>query len=175
MDLYLDTGLSRLTLRKPADTSQAPFFAMDNSQSFKYHDLTETFNRLAPALLAYCNSRFCFLKLTKPVGEHNLQVANAHASLHQSQFNFHHLFSLLTLTRSVKISYLSQYLQHPTLTSDILLKHYNHLITFIIETRSHSQPHPTWQILRHTRLATRTISWLKNRDTGRIASPGNVT
>jgi len=175
MILHSDTGLYRLTLRKPADTSQAPLFVGDNSQPFKFHDLTESFKRLALSLLAYCNSRFCFLKYTKPVGERNLQVANAHSSLHQSQFNFHHLFSLLTLTRSVKISYLSQYLQTLTLTSDILQKHYNHLIPFIILTRSHKQPHPTWQILRHTRLATGTIPRLKKRDTGRIAAPGNVT
>ena len=103
------------------------------------------------------------------------KLADASASLLQSQFNFHHLFSLLTLTRSVKTSYLSQYLQTLTLTSDITLKHFNHLINFIIVTRSHKQPHPTWQILRHTRLATGTNPRLKKRDTGRIASPGNVT
>jgi hypothetical protein len=111
MVLYPDTGQYRLTLRKPADASQAPFFAMDNSQSFKYHDLTGSLNRLALALFAYCNSRFCFLKDTKPVGEHNLQTSDASASLLQSQFNTPDSFPLLTLTRSVKISYLSQYLQ----------------------------------------------------------------
>ena len=175
MAFYHDTGLYRLTVRKPADTAQAPFLSGDNSQPFKFHDLTESFKRLALSLLAYCNSRFCFLKYTKPVGERNLQVANAHSSLHQSQFNFHHLFSLLTLTRSVKISYLSQYLQTLTLTSDILLDLFNHLITFIIVKPAHIQLRPTLQILRHTRLATGTIPRLKNRDTGRIAAPGNVT
>ena len=157
MILYSDTGHYKLTSRKPTDASQAPLFAGDNAQPSRYNDLTRFFYRLALALLAYCNSRFCFLKLTKPVGEHNLQVANAHASLLQSQFNFHHLFSLLTLTRSVKISYLSQYLQHPTLTGDIPLKYFNHLITFIILKPTHVQLRPTLQILRHTRLATGTI------------------
>ena len=175
MVLFSDTGLSKLILRKPADTAQAFIISGDNTQSFIYHDLTGSLSRLALTLLAYCNSRFCFLKYTKPVGEHNLQVANASASLLQTQFNIQHLFPLLTLTRSVKISYLSQYLQTLTLTSDILLKHFNHLITFIILTRSHKQPHPTWQILRHTRLATGTIPRLKKGDTGRIAAPGNVT
>ena len=154
---YHDTGLYRLTVRKPADAAQTPFLVGDNAQPSKYNDLTGSLTRLALALFAYCNSRFCFLKLTKPVGEHNLQVANAHASLLQSQFNTRDSFPLLTLTRSVKTSYLSQYLQTLTLTSDILLNNFKHLITFIILTRSHKQPHPTWQILRHTRLATGTI------------------
>ena len=78
------------------------------------------------------------------------------------------------ITRSVGVSYLSRYLQVLTLTDDITLKHYKHLKPFIIVTRYLSQPHPTLQITRHTRLATGTNSWLKNRDAGRIASPGNV-
>ena len=97
MAFYHDTGLSRLTIRKPADASQAPSFQGDNAQPFKYHDLTESSKRLAPALLAYLNSRFCFLKVTKPVGEQNLQAATAAASLLQSQLDTHHLFPLLTL------------------------------------------------------------------------------
>jgi hypothetical protein len=157
MVLYSDTGHSKLTSRKPADTSQASLIVPDNSQSFIYHDLTGSLYRLALTQLAYLNSRFCFLKLTKPVGEQNLQASSATASLLQSQFNTRDSFPLLTLTRSVKTSYLSQYLQTLTLTSDILLNNFNHLITFIILKRSHKQPHPTWQILRHTRLATGTI------------------
>ena len=157
MVLFSDTGLSKLTSRKPADASQAPLFVGDNVQPSKYNDLTRSFYRLALTLFAYCNSRFCFLKLTKPVGEHNLQTVTAAASLLQSQFNTHDSFPLLTLTRSVKISYLSQYLQLPTLTGDILLKTYNHLITFIILKPAHIQLRPTLQILRHTRLATGTI------------------
>ena len=103
------------------------------------------------------------------------KLADASASLLQSQFDTHHLFPLLTLTRSVKTSYLSQYLQTLTQTIDKLIIPYNNLKPCIIQRRSHGQPHPTWQILRHTRLATGTISWLKNRDNSRIAEPGNVT
>jgi len=65
MVLYPDTRLSKLTVRKPADPSQAPFFSGDNAQPFKYNDLTRFFYRLAPSLLAYLNSRFCFLKIYK--------------------------------------------------------------------------------------------------------------
>ena len=175
MAFYLDSGLYRLTVRKPADTAQAPFFSGDNAQPSKYNDLTRFFSRLAPALLAYLNSRFCFLKFTKPVGEQNLQAADAAASLLQSQFNIPDSFPLLSLTRSVGVSYLSQYLQLPTWTCDILLKYFNHLITFIITKPAHIQLRPTLQILRHTRLATGTIPGLKKQDTGRIAEPGNVT
>jgi len=82
---------------------------------------------------------------------------------------------LHTLTRSVGVSYLSRYLRALTLTSDILLKHYDHLLTFIIVTRSHKHPHPTWQITRHTQLATGTNPRLKKQDNGRTASLGNVT
>jgi hypothetical protein len=127
MLLYSDTGLSKLTSRKPADASQAFILSSDNSLSFIYHDLTGSLSRLALAQLAYLNSRFCFMKLTKPVGEQNLQASSAAASLLQSQFNTRDSFPLLTLTRSVKISYLSQYLQTLTLTSDILLNHFKHL------------------------------------------------
>jgi hypothetical protein len=59
MVLTLDTGLYKLTGRKPADASQAPFIIGDNSQSLKYHDLISALTRLAPTLLAYDNSRFC--------------------------------------------------------------------------------------------------------------------
>jgi len=31
-------------------------------------------NRLALTQLAYCNSRFCFIKITKPAHEHHLQA-----------------------------------------------------------------------------------------------------
>jgi len=82
---------------------------------------------------------------------------------------------LHALTRSVGVSYLSHYLRALTLTSDILLKHYNHLITFIILTRSLSQPHPTWQITRHTRLATGTNPRPIGTIDRPVASPGNVT
>ena len=156
MVLFSDTGLSKLTGRKPADTAQAPFLSGDKAQPSKYNDLTRFFYRLAPALLAYLNSRFCFLKDTKPVGEQNLQAADAAASLLQSQFNSPDSFPLLSLTRSVGVSYLSQYLQHPTLTGDIPLKYFNHLRTFIITKPAHIQLRPTLQILRHTRLATGT-------------------
>ena len=175
MILYSDTGLYNLTLRKPADPSQAPFLSRDNSQSFIYHDLTGSLSRLAPSQLAYLNSRFCFLKLTKPVGEQNLQASSAAASLLQSQFNTPDSFPLLSLTRSVGVSYLSRYLRALTLTSDILLKLYNHLFTFIIVKPAHIQLRPTLQITRHTQFATGTIPRLKKQDTGRIASLGNVT
>ena len=79
------------------------------------------------------------------------------------------------LTRSVVVSYLSWYLQHPTLTSDIVLKYFNHLKPFIIVTRYLGQPHPTLQIPRHTCLATGTNPLPTNGTVGRIASPGNVT
>ena len=65
MVLYSDTGLSKLTLRKPADPSQAPFFSGDNSQSFIYHDLTGSLYRLAPAQLAYLNSAVLFFEIYK--------------------------------------------------------------------------------------------------------------
>ena len=175
MVLFSDTGLSRLTGRKPADTAQAPFFSCDNAQPSKYNDLTRFFYRLAPALLAYLNSRFCLLKFTKPVGEQNLQASDASASLIQSQFNLPHSFPLLSLTRSVGVSYLSQYLQHPTLTGDILLKYFNHLITFIITKPAHIQLRPTLQILRHTRLATGTNPRPIGTIDRPVASPGNVT
>ena len=57
------------------------------------------------------------------------------------------------LTRSIWLRNLSRYLQHLIWTSDILLKTYIHLITFIIVKRTLKQPHPTLQIPRHTRLA----------------------
>ena len=60
------------------------------------------------------------------------------------------------------------------MTSDISLKEYKHLIPFIIVTRSLSQPHPTLQILRHTCLATGTISRLKNQDIWPDTASGNV-
>jgi len=70
MILYSDTGLYRLTVRKPADTSQAPFLSGDNSQPFKYHDLTESSKRACPsAACIFKFSGFVFLKYTKPVGE----------------------------------------------------------------------------------------------------------
>jgi hypothetical protein len=53
MAFYLDTGLYRLTSRKPADAAQASFLLGDRSQIFKYHDLTEFSKRLAPTQLAY--------------------------------------------------------------------------------------------------------------------------
>jgi hypothetical protein len=111
MILLSDTGLYNLTVRKPAEASQAPFLSSDNSQSFIYHDLTGSLYRLALAQLAYLNSAVLFLKFTKPVGEQNLQAATTSASLLQYQFDPLLLFPLLTLTRSVKTSYLSQYLQ----------------------------------------------------------------
>jgi len=158
MVLYSDTGLSKLTSRKPADTAQASLIVGDNSQSFIYHDLTGSLSRLAPAQLAYLKfSGFVFWNIQNRLVSKICKLADASASLHQSQFNSHHLFPLLTLTRSVKTSYLSQYLQHPTLTSDILLKYFDHLITFIIAKPAHKQLRPTLQILRHTHLATGTV------------------
>jgi hypothetical protein len=59
-------------------------------------------------------------------------------------------------------------LQHLIWTSDILLKTYIHLITFIIVTRSHKQPHPTLQIPRHTRLAPGQFPGLSGQLTGRL-------
>ena len=175
MILYSDTGLYNLTVRKPADTSQAFKISSDNSQSFIYHDLTGSLSRLALAQLAYLNSAVLFLKFTKPVGEQNLQASSAAASLLQSQFNTPDSFPLLSLTRSVGVSYLSRYLRALTLTSDILLKHYDHLLTFITVTRSHKQPHPTWQITRHTQLATGTNPRPIGTIDRPVASPGIVT
>ena len=120
-------------------------------------------------------SGFVFWNLQNRLVSKICKLADASASLLQSQFDTHHLFPLLTLTRSFKTSYLSQYLQTLTQTIDKLIIPYNNLKPCIIQRRSHGQPHPTWQILRHTRLATGTISWLKNRDNSRIAEPGNVT
>jgi hypothetical protein len=65
MAFYHDTGLSRLTSRKPADTSQAPFLSDDNLQSLIYHDLTRSLYRLAPAQLAYLNSAVLFFEIYK--------------------------------------------------------------------------------------------------------------
>ena len=62
---YNDTGLSTLTSRKPADAAQAPFLVGDNAHPFKYHDLTESSKRLAPALLAYLNSAVLFFESNK--------------------------------------------------------------------------------------------------------------
>ena len=82
---------------------------------------------------------------------------------------------LHALTRSVGVSYLSQYLQHPTLTGDIPLKYFNHLITFVIVKPAHIQLRPTLQILRHTRLATGTNPRPIGTIDRPVASPGNVT
>jgi len=65
MVLNSDTGLSKLTSRKPADTSQAPLFVSDNVQPSKYNDLTGSLNRLAPAQLAYLNSAVLFFEIYK--------------------------------------------------------------------------------------------------------------
>jgi hypothetical protein len=65
MAFYLDSGLYRLTVRKPADASQAPFVLGDNAQPFKYYDLTEFSKRLAPAQLAYLNSAVLFFEIYK--------------------------------------------------------------------------------------------------------------
>jgi len=65
MILYSDTGLYNLTHRKPADPSQAYFFAVDNAESFTYHDLIRASNRLAPAQLAYLNSAVLFFEIYK--------------------------------------------------------------------------------------------------------------
>jgi hypothetical protein len=53
MLLYPDTGLYNLTLRKPADLSQAFILSADSAESFTYHDRIRSSNRLAPAQLAY--------------------------------------------------------------------------------------------------------------------------
>jgi hypothetical protein len=65
MAFYHDTGLYRLNVRKPADTSQAPFLSGDNLQSLIYHDLTRSIYRLAPAQLAYLNSAVLFFEIYK--------------------------------------------------------------------------------------------------------------
>ena len=74
------------------------------------------------------------------------------------------------LTRSVVVINLSRYLQHLIWTSDILLKSFNHLITFIILTRSHKQPHPTLQIMRHTSFLPGQFPGLTGHMTGRLAA-----
>jgi hypothetical protein len=80
------------------------------------------------------------------------------------------------ITRSVGVSYLSQYLQHLIWTSDISLKECKHLIPFIIVTQYLNQPHPTLQILRHTRLAIPGLFPCKKTGSpAGWASPGNVT
>ena len=65
MLLYPDTGLYNMTLRKPADTSQAYFIAADNAESFIYHDRIRASNRLVPAQLAYLNSAVLFFEIYK--------------------------------------------------------------------------------------------------------------
>ena len=65
MILFSDTGLYNLTLRKPADAAQAPYFSRDNIQPPKYHDLTRFLYRLAPALLAYLSSAVLFFEIYK--------------------------------------------------------------------------------------------------------------
>lgn len=46
---------------------------------------------------AYCNSRFCFLKVAKPAHEHNLQISRApSANLLQSNMTVSYLQTLLT-------------------------------------------------------------------------------
>ena len=65
MLLYPDTGLYDLTLRKPADASQALFLSADNAKSFTYHDRIRSSNRLAPAQLAYLSSAVLFFEIYK--------------------------------------------------------------------------------------------------------------
>jgi len=60
------------------------------------------------------------------------------------------------LTRSVGVICLSQYLQTLIWTVKYMLKNHKHLIPFVIVTRYLNQPHPTLQILRHTRWPTGT-------------------
>jgi hypothetical protein len=62
---FTDTGLFNLTLRKPADTSQALILSADNAESFTYHDRIRASNRLAPAQLAYLNSAVLFFEIYK--------------------------------------------------------------------------------------------------------------
>ena len=62
------------------------------------------------------------------------------------------------LTLSVGVICLSQYLQTLIWTVKYMLKNHKHLIPFVIVTRYLNQPHPTLQILRHTCLATGTVS-----------------
>ena len=78
-----------------------------------------------------------------------------------------------TLTRSVVVICSSRYLQHPTLTSDIMRKHYNHLIPNFIVTRSLGQPHPTLQILRRTSLLPGQFPANK-RDSRPVSCAGNT-
>ena len=75
---------------------------------------------------------------------------------------------LHTLTRSVVVSYLSQYLQHLLRTSDILNYRFNHSKPFVIVTRYLSQPHPTLQIPRHTCLAPGQFPGLTGQVPGRL-------
>jgi len=77
------------------------------------------------------------------------------------------------LTRSVVVICSSRYLQHPTLTSDIMRKHYNHLIPNFIVTRSLGQPHPTLQILRRTSLLPGQFPANK-RDSRPVSCAGNT-
>ena len=65
MLLYPDTALYNITLRKPADASQALIFAVDRAESFTYHDRIRSSNRLAPAQLAYLNSAVLFFEIYK--------------------------------------------------------------------------------------------------------------
>jgi len=54
--------------------------------------MTVTFKRLAPSLFANGNSRFRFLKLTKPVHDHHLYSPDPFASLsHAHMINTHRL------------------------------------------------------------------------------------
>ena len=65
MAFYHDTGLYRLTSRKPADAAQAPDIFGDNSAPFIYHDRVRFFKRLAPTQLAYLSSAVLFFEIYK--------------------------------------------------------------------------------------------------------------
>jgi hypothetical protein len=54
------------------DTKFSPIY-----QDFAIYQILPDMTGLPQRLLAYDNSRFCFLKFTKPAHEHHLQVALA--------------------------------------------------------------------------------------------------
>ena len=89
------------------------YFSGDNLALCPTHDNDIFLSRLAPSRrLAYCNSRFCFLKYTKPAHEHNLQgVSVTSASLLLYNVITIQSKSYCRLTRVHSAKPLSRYLQ----------------------------------------------------------------
>jgi hypothetical protein len=130
----------------------------------------------------YCNKCYIFNPLAFEMQMVRICSPNETLSIHLHKESSgdnsatHDTVSMMqhVLTRSVGVICLSRYLQHLTLTGYKKLKHYKHLITCIIVTRSQNQPHPTLQIPRHTRRPTGTLSLLTTGTINRWSAPGNA-